>query len=300
MMENKVVGKRILITGAAGLVGKQLLETLSNEYQIHALVRSKPSFCQDNVSYYECDLACDLMQAGLPKEMDAVIHLAQSGNVRNFPSEAMDMFNVNVKATSLLLDYAHQSGAAHFIFASTGGLYGPSTEPYKEDMQVKISEGELAYYFRTKYASENLVQAYADLMSVYILRPFFIYGPKQKKSMLIPRLAENISKGNPISLRGEKGIMMNPVHVHDVVQLIRACLMKQASMTINVAGPSILSLFDMAEIIGKQIGKKPIFTWSEADDSHFIANNETMKNMVNIPLIDFQDGIASLFSKGIE
>ena len=223
-----------------------------------------------------------------------MIHLAQSSNARDFPLQARDIFNVNVKSTLLLLDYAQRAGATHFIFASTGGLYGSALNPFQEDMRVEISSGELSYYFRTKYVSENLVQAYADLMSVYILRPFFIYGRQQKSNMLFPRLIENIKVGNPITLQGENGILMNPVHVSDVVGLIKECLLLGIGSIINVAGPSIFSLREISEMLGGCLGKKPIYSQLEGEVKHIVANNEVMKNILKRPLMELQKGIVDI------
>ena len=50
-------------------------------------------------------------------------------------------------------------------------------------------------------------------MSFAIIRPFFIYGPKQDKNMFIPRLFDNILNGREIFLSGEEGIIINPIYV---------------------------------------------------------------------------------------
>jgi len=289
-----MVKKSFLVTGASGLVGKYIVETLSKQYKIYALVRSIPdNFIQD-VTYFEADLTSDFFTTCLPKEIDGIIHLAQSNYARDFPLQALDIFNVNVKSTSLLLDYAQKSGATHFIYTSTGGVYGTALEPFKEDMQINISSGELSFYFTSKYIAENLVKSYSELMSVYILRPFFIYGKNQRSSMLLPRLIKNIKNGNPINLQGEKGLLINPVHVSDVVELIRECLLINNGTTINVAGPNIFYLRDIAEILGDFLGKQPIYNQLTGDYNHIVANNDIMKKIIRRPLIEFQKGVVDL------
>ena len=247
--------KRILITGATGLVGSSLLNDLHEEYDPFALVRTKPTDYYNNVTYFEFNFEGGPLPINLPNEMDIIIHLAQSNHMRDFPSHAVDIFNVNVDFTAKLLDYGQKSGTTHFIFTSTGGIYGSSLEPCREDLAIQLPQGPLGYYFSTKYAAENLVKAYSSLMSVHILRPFFIYGKNQKNDMFIPRLIENIKKENEITLQGENGILVNPVHVSDVVKLIKAGLLINESLTINVSGPNILSIREISEIIGKQIRK---------------------------------------------
>jgi UDP-glucose 4-epimerase len=286
--------KRVLITGAAGLVGTNFNKLLCNEYEIHALVRTKPETCDHNITYYECDFEDGILIDNFPKKIDAIVHLAQSNWMRDFPVKAPEIFKVNVQSTALLLDYGQKAGATHFIFASTGGIYGASAEPFDEGSEVKIPNGPLGYYFNTKYASENLVRAYADYMAIHILRPFFIYGPNQKNTMLLPRLVENIRKGNPITLQGHNGISINPVHVSDVVKLIDKCLSINQNLTINVAGPDILSMREISEIIGAHVAKTPEFTHVDGAGQNIIAKNDVMLNNLEHTLVKFKKGILDI------
>ena len=286
--------KCLLITGATGLVGSNLIRKLSLLHDVHAIVRSKPRICDSNIQYYEMDLVSDFDTDTCPEKIDAVIHLAQSNQMREFPAAALDIFNVNVKTTAQLLHYAQKAGASQFIFASTGGLYGAAHEAFDEQSSLCIPGGPLGYYFRSKVASENLVQAYADMMSIKILRPFFIYGANQKKGMLLPRLVENIRNRTPVTLQGENGIAINPVHVNDVVQLITNCLSISDSLTINLAGPGIHSIRNLAEIIGKNLSISPSFTQVEGEANNILSTHQLMSDILNQPLTSFETGVLDL------
>jgi nucleoside-diphosphate-sugar epimerase len=58
--------------------------------------------------------------------------------------------------------------------------------------------------------SEIIAENYAPYMNIVILRFFFVYGPRQNTTMLIPRLIRSIKEGNPIILQGSNGIRINP------------------------------------------------------------------------------------------
>ena len=61
-----------------------------------------------------------------------------------------------------------------------------------------------------------MIQGFAPLFqSVVICRPFFIYGPGQKKNMLIARLIESTRNKKPIILKGLEGMLFNPIYVKD-------------------------------------------------------------------------------------
>lgn len=287
--------KKIVVTGATGLVGSHILDLLHQDYVIYALVRQQPETYYTDVTYIKVDFNhTDLSE--LPEQVDAVIHLAQSTKMRDFPLQALDVFNLNVRATALLLDYAYRSKATHFIFASTGGVYGNCDGPCKESMDVKLPGGALSYYFSTKYAAEQLIQTYSHLLTVNILRPFFIYGKKQKHDMFIPRLMNNIKLGNPITLQGLDGINLNPVHVTDVVRLIFECLNNKAPVIINAAGNETYSIRAIAELIGENLGVKPVFELLAGNGHDVIGDNALMKALVREPLMSVSKGLKELLA----
>ena len=115
--------QKVLITGSSGHLGARALEMLRSQYEVHAIVRTKPSTAYPDVGYHEIDLSHDWSASTLPGQMDAVIHLAQSRNYRDFPAHALETFLVNTASTARLLDYACQKGARRFVLASTGGVY---------------------------------------------------------------------------------------------------------------------------------------------------------------------------------
>ena len=112
--------QRILVTGADGLLGRHVLETWRGSRDIHALVRRAPDRPIEGVSYIAMDLAGPLDFARLPARVDAVIHLAQSPHMRDFPDAASDIYAVNTASTAQLLDWARRAGAAEGWWWSSG------------------------------------------------------------------------------------------------------------------------------------------------------------------------------------
>jgi UDP-glucose 4-epimerase len=237
-----------------------------------------------NVNYIELDLARESWGSVLPSDVDVVIHLAQSDRFRDFPSGALDVFDVNIKATARLLDFAHQVGAKHFIYASSGGIYGNGAEAFNENAAM-VSPGQLGYYLGSKACGEILVQSYASLFQVTIIRPFFMYGPRQKRSMLIPRLMDCVASEKPISLQGNDGIRINPVHVTDASAAVVAALDANKSATYNIAGPDVLSIRQISEAMGNYLGKAPIFQQAEGRAQDLIADISAMCSDLSRPVI---------------
>jgi UDP-glucose 4-epimerase len=285
---------KILVTGASGHLGESVIKKLCIQNEVHVIVRVIPSHTLSGVTYHVIDLSSDWSSKSLPVHVDALIHLAQSRNFREFPQQALEILQVNLVSTAKLLDYASRVGVKHFVLASTGGLHRPSATVITEDSKVDPPNGPLEYYFRTKQAAELLARPYMDSIDITILRPFFIYGPGQSSDKLISRLLASIREGRPIKLSGRDGLVVNPVFVDDVVDLIIAILDAPKSRILMAAGPDILSIRAMADLIGHQVGRNPIFEKMDGDDAKMIANHKVAESLLARPMTGFSDGISQL------
>lgn len=287
--------KRIVITGAGGLVGRHVLRAWREKHELHALVRSLPPDPLPGVTYYAVDLAAPWDAAMLPPSIDAVFHLAQSSKMREFPAGAPDIFAVNTQATALLLDYARRAGATHFILASTGGLYAPGAEALTEASPVAIADDDpLSYYFTSKYAAELLLKNYAAHMHTVALRPFFIYGPGQRSDMLIPRLIHRIENGLPVALQGEGGIRINPLHVADACRALEATLSLFGARLFNLAGSDVVSIREIGSLIGERLGIAPTFTVTADTPRHIVGSNALMREHLLASCRSFSEGLQGM------
>lgn len=285
---------KILITGANGLLGKCATEFFADKAEVYAIVRSIPEHKLPNVNYIVVDLGSDLWnEKDLPANIDVVFHLAQSKKFRDFPDEAMDVFNVNINSTAKLLDYARKAHVKKFVYASSGGVYGVGKHAFVENSPI-LPSGKLGYYLGSKLCSEILVETYSQIMTVGILRFFFMYGKEQKREMLIPRLVDRIRSGEPISIQGENGISINPIHVSDAVAVLNSMIDIDYSCTMNIGGPNILSIREIAEIIGDELGTEPRFEQMAGDANNLIGDIGSMKKNLISPKISLKQGIKDL------
>jgi nucleoside-diphosphate-sugar epimerase len=114
---------------------------------------------------------------------------------------------------------------------------------------------------------------------VQILRPFFIFGPRQSDQMLIPRLIKNIYMKDIIYLSGEKGIHINPIYVEDAASILIKLLRIPGSKQINVAGNQVISISQLATNIAEIIGKEPNFSY-QSKQKDLIGDNSLLKEII--------------------
>jgi UDP-glucose 4-epimerase len=290
----RILVARILITGATGLVGSHLVPLFGADDELHLIVRGTADVPgRPNVHLHRVDLSRPIDEDALPEKIDAIIYLAQSDAYRDFPDGAPDVFSVNVAGVMHLLDYGRRAGATSFVSASTGSVYGPLSAPAEETAELPAT-GRLGFYASSKQCGEILVQSYGELMNVAVLRLFFAYGPGQKRSMLIPRLVDSVREGRPVSLAGEDGLRINPIHASDAARAFKAALDLEGTNIVHVAGPEILSLREICEAIGANLGREPRFEVQPGPAPTMVGGIARMTELLGPPERRFEEEIAEL------
>jgi nucleoside-diphosphate-sugar epimerase len=287
--------KTAVVTGAAGLLGRATVDALADAgVEVHALVRDAGQGFRDDVVFHEADLSLPLDASALPATVDGIFHLAQAREFRDFPGSASTVFAINVASTAFLLDYAQRAGAESFVYASSGGVYRPQTgAPLSEDAPLH-PPADLGYYLATKLSSESLVASYASQFTTASLRYFFIYGPGQERSMLIPRLYDRVRAGEPLALQGADGMRINPVHVTDAAAATVAAASIATGSAVNVAGPETVSLRQIGRLFGSDLGREPVFEQSEGTAADLIASTKLMGELLGAPSIRLTDALADI------
>lgn len=261
--------KTVLLTGGAGLLGRALATSAPDGWDIYSVGRNLPQL--PFVTNIELDLAAPDFCECLPAKVDVIVHLAQSRRFREFPAGSLDVFAVNSVATLKLLDYAQRVGCKQFVYASTGGVYKPVDGALTESSPLLDCDSS-SIYPASKIAAEMILGAYKNLMNIAILRFFFIYGEGQESSMLVPRLVSSVKNGSPISLAGENGFSFCPLYVSDAVGLVSSVVESGYSGVLNVAGPEVVSLRDVCDVIGATVGREPVYHFLDAAPVNFVVD----------------------------
>jgi nucleoside-diphosphate-sugar epimerase len=204
----------ILLTGAAGFLGKVIYEALSANYLITTLGRG-PNVA--NGSHITTDLSKEII-TGLPAA-GCVIHCAgKAHSVPRTAAEKESFFNVNYQGTVNLCQSLVHAGTvpASFIFISTVAVYG------KEEGVLIGEEDALegsSPYARSKIMAEEYLQQWAAVNNVKlgILRLPLIAGPTPPGNLMA--MINGIRKGRYLSI-GKADARKSVVWVNDVAAII--------------------------------------------------------------------------------
>src|SRR3990167_10489581 len=184
---------------------------------------------------------------------DVIIHLAA---VANDPAGELDpklTWEVNALATMQLADRAVRLGVKQFIYASSGSVYGISTEPeVTEDLAlVPLSE-----YNKTKMVAERCLLSYSDRMSVQILRPATVCGfsPRMRLDTMVNSFTMQALEHQVIKFNG--GTQFRPnIHIDDLTDLYLWVLWQSLSGIFN-AGFENLQIKDIARMVANKVGSR--------------------------------------------
>lgn len=292
---------KIVVAGLSGFLGKRWLSSFAKNGEIIALGRSLPDGAGSNVTLVECNLsepgalAKLIVAGGLPKSVDAIVHIAVSRLHRTFPETAIDLFEVNTAATAYLLDYARQVGASRFVLGSTGSVYdGMFNGLLKEGVALAPHR----YFPASKHAAELLTHGYRPIFPVAALRFFTPYGPGQT-DRLVPDIINRIRTGKPVTLpQTGEGIILATTYIDDAAAVLDRSLRESWNEEVNVANPEFLSLGDAARVIGEVVGQEPKFERVNSTPAYsFLPDLERLSVRFDLgSLVKFKEGVRRIVS----
>ena len=208
--------KKVLVTGGAGSIGSFVCEYLiAGGHSVTALdtassLKVEHLFDSGRFKFVQSSVMEHNIIARQVQEHDIVIHLAAIADPKRYVSEPLNVLNVNVKGSLLLLEQC-AAYKKKIVFASTSEVCGRNPEvPWNEDADRVLGPPSINRwcYSSGKALIEHYCYAYGqqeDLPFV-IMRFFNVYGPRCDdlgQGRVIPIFLEKFLKGVPLEIHGD-------------------------------------------------------------------------------------------------
>jgi UDP-glucuronate 4-epimerase len=224
--------QRALVTGGAGFVGSNLVDTLLGHNWAITAVDNFDSFYSPaakhrniaghkNHPHYELVITdirnLEQMRRNLSGRFDVIVHLAAKAGVRASIEEPFAYNETNVVGTQNLLELAREWRTPSFIFTSSSSVYGLNRKfPWSEQT---TSLQPISPYASTKLSGESLGHVYSHLYGIQFtaLRLFTVFGPRQRPDPAIHKFAELMTKGKPIPIYGDGSTYRDYIYVSDTI-----------------------------------------------------------------------------------
>ncbi|MEW4566551.1 GDP-mannose 4,6-dehydratase [Tautonia sp. JC769] len=267
---------RMLVTGAAGFIGSHLVDRMLDEgVEVVGVdnfdsfyaprikrrnlerARSHPGFRLVELDLCDFDAATRLVLETRPA---AIVHLAARAGVRPSIEHPLRYTEVNVSATTTLLDAARRlDPMPRFVFASSSSVYGDRPDaPFREDDRV---DHPISPYAATKKACELIAHTFHHLYGLPVtgLRFFTAYGPRNRPDLAIAKFANLIEQGRPIPMFGDGTTRRDYTYVGDIVDgVVRAAERCKGYHIYNLGHSEPIELREMIAVLGRALGKEPV------------------------------------------
>jgi UDP-glucuronate 4-epimerase len=250
-------GKRVLVTGASGLVALPVAVELAKANTVYALARWSDPAQQRLVEAAGAEpVKFDMANpdlSPLPKAVDVVINYAVLP-----PSYGNLAYEVNTAASGRLARRYREAEA--FVHGSTGSLYEYQGErPLTEDDPYGLHAGG-ENYAASKIGAEYLLKHLSEDygLPVTIVRIFSFYGPRGGG---VTQRIDQVARGEPVSVYPGRRNVHTPLYEDDYVEktIAAAGIAKVGAEIVNVGGSEAVTTQDYCIMAGEMLGKEPIF-----------------------------------------
>jgi UDP-N-acetylglucosamine/UDP-N-acetylgalactosamine 4-epimerase len=186
-MDNKLTGKKILVTGGAGFIGSNLVESFLEANNMVTCLDNFSTGRKENISSFSVNNNFRLIEGDIRdinvcresvRDIDIVFHQAALGSVPRSIADPVTTTDVNIGGFVKMLFASSEAGVKRFIYAASSSTYGDSAElPKREE---KIGK-PLSPYAVTKLADELFAENFANVYNIDIigLRYFNVFGRRQ-------------------------------------------------------------------------------------------------------------------------
>lgn len=325
----KFSGKRILITGGRGFLGRYFTE-------VFALINNM--YRDDNLPLCELVVLDNLITAGEQgakfestreiafvkhdiikpfypeRPVDFILHAAGIASpyyYRKYPLETLEVATTGLKN---VMELAKQQPGCRLSFFSSSEIYGdpdskhvPTMESYRGNVSCL---GPRACYDESKRLGETLVKIYHEKHGVHgtIIRPFNVYGPGMQKAdyRVLPNFGARIMEDQPLHIYGSGNQTRTFCYVTDAIRgFLQVLVNGESGEPYNIGNPKPeISMIDLATEIGTVLGKKVRFEIVEYPDTY--PADEPNRRCADItkarthvgfePTVSLQDGLGRFFS----
>lgn len=256
--------KKVLVTGATGFVGSNLVRRLINQnYEVHVLKRRNSNIWRikdiaSKLSAYNVNILNkgQLLKILQKIKPNIIFHLANLGLYGGIDPSIDDSIKINALGTINLIESANTIDYECFINTGSSAEYGNKCKTMREtDRCEPLTNYAIAKLIGTQYAQSYSKRSNKPLTTLRIFSPF---GPYDHPNRLIPLAILT-------TLKGERFILNNPydfrdyIFIEDVVDAYLLCIkhsQKLSGEIFNIGSGKQTNIGDLIELLKAKIGLK--------------------------------------------
>ena len=289
-MNVELSGKTILVTGAAGFIGSNLVKVLLQtvpcahivgvdncndyydvslkDYRLEELDRLAETKQESRWTFIKGNIADKALIDGIFQEYQpaVVVNLAAQAGVRYSIDHPDAYIEANLIGFYNILEACRHYPVEHLVYASSSSVYGSNKKvPYSTDDKV---DNPVSLYAATKKSNELMAHAYSKLYNIPStgLRFFTVYGPAGRPDMAYFGFTNKLRKGETIQIFNFGNCKRDFTYVDDIVEgilrvMLRAPEKKNGEDGLpippyaiyNIGNSSPENLLDFVQILSEEL-----------------------------------------------
>lgn len=311
------MGYKIVVTGGAGFIGSNLVETLLKDERVDFVrvidnlsngyfENIEPFIPIKKFDFQKEDICNYKKMLELTEGFDVISHQAALGSVPRSIENPMLTTKVNIDGTVNMLFAAVENKIDRVILACSSSTYGDSTELPKKEGNIG---NPLSPYAITKLAMEQYAQVFYKTYGLnYIgLRYFNVFGPNQNPNnpyaAVIPIFCKAYIKGDSPTINGDGVTSRDFTYVENAVQAnVRSIFTtndEALNNIYNVACGEQTSLNEMVNLLKSISGNmiEPYYGPERRGDvKHSKADISKIKKLLDYnPTVEFSEGLKKVY-----
>ena len=215
------------------------------------------------------------IESKLFKGINTIVHLA---NIANDPSVELNQslsWEVNVLATKKIIEFAIDNKVNHFIYASSGSVYGIKKE---KKVTEKLACTPISTYNKTKMIAERVLHSYSNKIKIHCIRPATVCGfsPRMRFDVSVNMFIYQALSKNKIKVFGGQQIRPN-INIKDLVNVYVHFINNPKIKSGNYnAGFENLKIINIAKLVQKYIPSKIEIIKNSNDPRSYRQNSDKL------------------------
>lgn len=275
---------KIMITGASGVVGKELAYQLrkNKKNKIFLLSNSNIKIKKGKFKFIKHDLTLPL---SFRNNIDVIIHCASKNPLSKTDRKMETIYKKNFKMTKNLIKFSNENNVKKIIFLSSMDVYGKIKNKIVFENQKKLN---VSLYGKSKYLSEKYFCDKKNKFKAICLRipGVFTASISRKRQPLIINILKKVLKNENVDIYNSNKNFNNIIDPQEIAKFINIAIKIDLSRSdyYNFCASKPIKFINVINLIKKIFKSESKIIIKSSKKNSFIISNRKIKNYFNFKI----------------